>query len=101
PAAAATNHGAPAPANTQPPANFVGDETCITCHDAEGKSLPGTLHGKAIDARTPSGRTGQSCETCHGPGQKHVDSGKKEDIRRFTAMNARDANATCLSCHDK
>jgi DmsE family decaheme c-type cytochrome len=83
------------------PANFVGDDTCATCHETEGKSLNATLHGKAQNVRTPAGRTGQACESCHGPGQKHVDSGKKEDIKRFNAMNARDVNAACLSCHDK
>src|SRR5262249_21554206 len=81
--------------------NFVGDDTCVTCHESEGKSLKATLHGKAHNERTPAARSGQSCETCHGPGQKHVDSGKKEDIRRLTAMSARDASSTCLSCHGK
>jgi DmsE family decaheme c-type cytochrome len=80
---------------------LVGDDTCTTCHESEGKSLRGTLHGKAQNVRTPAGRAGQSCETCHGPGQKHVDSGRKEDIRRFDAMSSRDVNATCLTCHNK
>jgi DmsE family decaheme c-type cytochrome len=83
------------------PANFVGDETCVTCHDSEGKSLKATLHGKAQNVRTPAARSGQACETCHGPGQKHVDSGNKEDIRRFTAMAPREASETCLSCHSR
>ena len=30
-----------------------------------------------------------------------MDSGKKEDIKRFTALSARDVNATCLTCHTK
>jgi DmsE family decaheme c-type cytochrome len=94
---------APPPAASAPaqPANFAGDETCATCHEAEGKALNATLHGKAQNVRTPAARTGQTCETCHGPGQKHVDSGKKEDIKRFTSMSARDVNAACLSCHSK
>jgi len=101
--AATAAHAAPPPATDPAQAsNFVGEETCATCHEAEGKSLHATLHGKAQNVRTPAGKiAGQSCETCHGPGQKHVDSGKKEDIRRFTAVSARDANATCLSCHSK
>lgn len=80
---------------------FVGDETCSTCHDSEAKSLHETLHGKAQNAKTPAAKNGQACETCHGPGQKHVDSSKKEDIKRFTAMSARDATDACLSCHNK
>jgi DmsE family decaheme c-type cytochrome len=80
---------------------FVGDDTCTTCHESEGKALRSTLHGKAQNGRTPAASAGQACETCHGPGQKHVDSGKKEDIRRFDVMKVRDANETCLSCHNR
>ena len=97
-AAAAT---VPATSPVEQPAGLVGDETCATCHESEGKSLHASLHGKAQNSRTPAARTGQACETCHGPGQKHVDSGKKEDIRRFSVMNARDVNQACLSCHTK
>ena len=97
PAAAAT----PATAPTAQAQGFVGDETCTTCHEPEGKGLQSTLHGKAQNGRTPAARAGQACETCHGPGQKHVDSGKKEDIRRFDVMKVRDANETCLSCHNR
>jgi DmsE family decaheme c-type cytochrome len=95
-------HAAAAAAPQSAPENgFVGDETCATCHEGPAKSLHASLHGKAQNVRTPAARTGQSCETCHGAGQKHVDSGKKEDIRRFNVMKARDVNATCLSCHNK
>jgi len=85
-----------------PQANgFVGEETCVTCHETEGKRLRTTRHGSAQSLRTPAGAGGQSCEVCHGPGQKHADSMKKEDIRRLTAVAAREANATCLTCHDR
>jgi DmsE family decaheme c-type cytochrome len=102
--AAATTTSARAAAPTPAPAaaqatGFVGDETCTTCHEPEGKSLRGTLHGKAQNARTPAAKTGQSCETCHGPGQAHVDTGDKAKIKRFNAMSAKDVNATCLTCH--
>src|SRR5213593_3954528 len=94
-----TSHGAAPPAGQT--TGLVGDDTCTTCHDSEAKALHQTLHGKAQNVRTPAARTGQACETCHGPGQKHVDSGKKEDIRRFTAMTPRTVNETCLTCHNK
>ena len=80
---------------------IAGDETCATCHDTQAKSLHQTLHGKSQNGKTPAAKAGQACETCHGPGQKHVDSGKKEDIVRFATLKARDANDACLSCHGK
>jgi len=65
---AARTPAPPAASAPAQPANFVGDEACATCHEAEGKSLSATLHGKAQNVRTPAARTGQTCETCHGPG---------------------------------
>ncbi len=101
--AAASSKSTPAPtaAATGQTTGFVGDETCATCHDSEAKGMHQTLHGKAANTRTPAAKNGQACETCHGAGQKHVDSGKKEDIRRFSVLSARDASDACLSCHNK
>jgi DmsE family decaheme c-type cytochrome len=101
--AAADSRSTPAPkapAVTQT-TGLVGDETCATCHETQAKGLHESLHGKAQNSKTPAATEGQACETCHGPGQKHVDSGKKEDIKRFNVLPARDANDTCLSCHAK
>ncbi len=102
--AAAESKATPAPGaaiDAVQTTGFVGDETCATCHDTEAKAMGETLHGKSQNPRTPAARDGRACETCHGAGQKHVDSGKKEDIRRFSALSARDANDACLSCHNK
>ena len=80
---------------------FAGDATCTTCHEAEGKSLSTTLHGKARNERTPAA-TGHTCETCHGPGQAHAESGgDTAKIKRFTAMRPREASDTCLGCHNR
>jgi DmsE family decaheme c-type cytochrome len=85
-----------------PAAGYAGDDTCTTCHESEGKALRLTLHGKAQNPRTPSAKTGQTCETCHGPGQAHADSGGETDkIRRLPAMAPREASAICLTCHDR
>jgi DmsE family decaheme c-type cytochrome len=100
-ASAAARTGTPPPAPSPQTSGYVGDDTCTTCHEPEGKALHQTPHGKAQNARTPAARANQSCETCHGPGQAHVDTGDKAKIKRFTAISARDVNATCLSCHNK
>ncbi len=100
--AASVARSAPAADKTAPnqAAGFVGDDTCTTCHESEGKSLHQTLHGKAQNERTPAGK-GQACESCHGPGKVHVDTGDKTKIKRFAAMSAREVNESCLSCHSK
>lgn len=78
---------------------YVGESTCLGCHESEGKSIHSTPHGQAANPRTPA--AAQSCESCHGPGQKHADSGEKADIKVFTAMASRDVSATCLTCHSR
>jgi DmsE family decaheme c-type cytochrome len=82
-----------------PASGFAGDDTCLTCH--ENQTLKGTPHGRDRDARTPAAK--QGCETCHGPGQKHVDADdNKGFIRVFNKQAvARDTSALCLSCHTK
>jgi DmsE family decaheme c-type cytochrome len=80
-----------------PPANdYVGDDTCTTCH---AQTLKGTKHGVAADPRTPAAMHG--CETCHGPGKAHVDDDAKGHINRFPKMSPRDASAVCITCHNK
>ncbi|MBI4486432.1 MAG: DmsE family decaheme c-type cytochrome [Acidobacteria bacterium] len=64
-----------------------------------GPALARTAHGRMQDPRSPA--SAQGCETCHGPGRKHADSGDPALVARFTTMPARDANATCVSCHNR
>jgi DmsE family decaheme c-type cytochrome len=78
--------------------NFVGDDTCMTCH--EGQGLHNSAHGRVQNPRTPAA-AGQTCESCHGPGKEHVDAGDVTKIRNFESMSAREANASCVSCHNR
>ena len=95
PATPAQAPSAPAQAPT-----YVGQDTCVGCHDTEGKSIHQTVHGKAQNPRTPE--AGQGCESCHGPGSAHVDDPSKPDsIKRFPAMKPRDVSETCLTCHSR
>ena len=90
-----------APAPPAPAAGYIGDDTCVACHEGEGKRLSATLHGKAQNARTPSANVNMACETCHGPGKEHSETGDKTKIRVFTTMKPRDVSETCISCHNR
>ncbi len=91
-----------AQAQAQPaalPAGYAGTDTCVVCHTDQENSLKGTQHGQAKNPRTPA--AAQGCESCHGPGQAHVDDDAKGKILRFKAMKPADVNQTCLTCHNR
>jgi DmsE family decaheme c-type cytochrome len=77
---------------------YVGEATCVACHESAGTEVGATPHGRAANPRTPA--AAQGCESCHGPGEAHVeDPSVPGSIRRFDAVPPRDASAACLSCH--
>jgi DmsE family decaheme c-type cytochrome len=82
-----------------PPAGYVGSDTCVTCHSDKGDSLKGTPHGQAKNPRSPEAAHG--CESCHGPGQAHVDDDAKGHIRKFKQATPAEINETCLTCHNR
>jgi DmsE family decaheme c-type cytochrome len=81
------------------PAGYAGTDTCVLCHSAEGDSFKGTAHGAVTNTRSPMG--GLGCETCHGPGQAHVDDDAKGHIRKFAQMTPGETSQTCLQCHNR
>ena len=90
----------PTPAQPgQLPAGYAGTDTCVLCHDAESKTMTQSRHGWAKDPRSPAATLG--CESCHGPGQKHVDDDAKGNIKRFKQLKPAEVNETCLSCHNR
>lgn len=93
----AAGAGMPAQAAAQDPAQYVGEATCLGCH--EDQKYNGTAHAQAFNARTPAATHG--CESCHGPGKAHVDSGDATLIRNFNTMTPQEASETCASCHDR
>jgi DmsE family decaheme c-type cytochrome len=83
-----------------PAGEFVGDETCLTCHEEQKQGYANTMHGRADHPRSPAAK--QGCETCHGPGAKHVDDPEVPVmIRAFSQEPPRENNATCLTCHGR
>ncbi len=77
---------------------YVGEKTCLTCHEGQTQGYHGSAHARAWNPRTPA--AGQGCESCHGPGQAHVDGGgDKSKIRTFKTLTPQQASETCLTCH--
>jgi DmsE family decaheme c-type cytochrome len=82
----------------QDPTQYVGEAMCLTCHDTQ--KYEGTAHGLKSNPRTPAATHG--CESCHGPGKAHVDSGgDNTKIVRLKALAPQESSATCTSCHDR
>jgi DmsE family decaheme c-type cytochrome len=92
---------APAPATQQAvAADFAGDDTCLTCHEEKSKGYHGSAHARVADPRTPA--AGKGCESCHGPGQAHVEAGgDRTKIKVLGEMAARDVSETCTTCHNR
>jgi DmsE family decaheme c-type cytochrome len=87
-------------ATAVPATGYVGEETCLTCHEDHKKGYHGSPHARAANLRTPAAK--QGCESCHGPGQAHVDGGgDKTKIKNPATISLRDANAICQSCHNR
>jgi DmsE family decaheme c-type cytochrome len=98
--AAAAERQAPARAAAPPKADYVGNDTCLGCHDDATRHLSSTPHWKTAIPRSPAADKG--CESCHGPGSRHVeDPGDDSTIRKFPKMSPQDVSGTCLTCHAK
>ena len=90
----ASQSAAAVPASTS---NYVGAETCATCHQDQVKGFAGNPHSKLA---LEHGGKGVTCEGCHGPGKAHVDSGgDATKIFRFTTATPKQVAARCLTCH--
>lgn len=93
-------------ASKEPPPGCAGVKTCECCHQEIMADLQPTQMGRLFlqHPRTPT--EGLVCETCHGPGQAHAESGGTsfEGLIAFsknslTPMSER--NEACLKCHEK
>lgn len=107
PAAQAPAAGTAAAGPPPPPPGYTrtGADTCLLCHNTpKVKAIFSTPHAVMADSRTPFAH--QQCETCHGPGNRHIQpppKGKQRTPMPFFAPNSpasvAQENAVCLTCH--
>lgn len=77
-----------------PGATIVGSEACVKCHGNIARGLHDATHAK-LSLKTDGGEARNvSCESCHGPGSRHIKAGTRDTI-----INPKASPETCLQCH--
>jgi DmsE family decaheme c-type cytochrome len=90
---------------TEKPGNdvaYVGDAVCMGCHSVEAAHWQRTVHARAFTANPRTELEKHTCESCHGPGGKHVGDPNPSTIVSFTRNSSyapEAMNAMCLECH--
>lgn len=86
----------PSPHSIDKTASYVGNEACADCHIVASGNWAHTLHAKVFTG-------GDGCETCHGPGSRHIEA--PDDFSLILSFSWRsfqsapEQNAQCLTCH--
>ena len=77
--------------------DYVGNDTCALCHGDLATHFASDPHSKLA---LMHGDKGASCESCHGPGRAHVESGgDKTKIFDFAKATPKQIDKQCIGCH--
>jgi predicted CXXCH cytochrome family protein len=76
-----------------PGATYVENDACAECHDVEAETFKGTAHGMRFIKN--GAQTKEGCQSCHGPGSKHVESGGEK------SLIVKGNEAMCYTCHQR
>ncbi|MBI4226675.1 MAG: hypothetical protein HY600_00210 [Candidatus Omnitrophica bacterium] len=78
------------------PAEYVGSEQCAACHGDIAARHQHSPHAKVGAGQGPEGLE-ISCESCHGPGSRHVEAGGGRGVGGI--INPSKNPSTCYACH--
>jgi len=83
----------------EPKNDYVSSATCASCHEDQTTKFATNPH-QILEIREDKGWKDRACESCHGPGQAHVDAGDGGQVVLLKASSSnKEINKTCLSCH--
>jgi DmsE family decaheme c-type cytochrome len=82
---------------TIPGASYVGDESCLDCHEEVVEGFKKTIHGRIADFEVVG--LSKGCESCHGLGSVHAQDEDPASIISFKNISKGEASAMCLKCH--
>ncbi len=79
---------------------YIGSEACKQCHQDIYDGFKKAPHWQAVmNESLPPDKRG--CESCHGPGAKHSESGGKGLIVGFKKTEVKGWSNACLKCHER
>jgi predicted CXXCH cytochrome family protein len=76
-------------------AAYVGDKACADCHDKITRVFPASPHAR-LRLTNAEMHDQQGCESCHGPGSKHIAAGGGRG--KFIINPGKEPEA-CFQCH--
>jgi DmsE family decaheme c-type cytochrome len=85
-----------------PSGGYVGIERCQTCHSKESEHWGTTIHARLFELAPRTELESKGCESCHGPGARHVSDPSPGTIVAFTRgslSSTEEMNAICMKCH--